>query len=375
MLVVSIAVPSLGGIGAEFHPRSPAMVGWVMSIPALAAAVAALAVGGVVDRIGDRPLILVGATLVVAGDLGVITAGSIEVLLGWRVASGLGYVTMAVAAVTMITRLTSGRQRVTALALWSTAIPASFIVSSLYGATLAGGTGWRTGFAGHAVASVMLGLAGRVLLPAPAPAGGANRLAALKEVVRTPWPFLLGLSFAGAAFLQTGFISTLPHLLSTRLGVSEAEVHSFNLVAMICNVAGAFLFGALCNRGLRPGAIGAAALAVCALGGAGLVLAPPSLGGALALNCALMLALGLLVGMWALLPAVAPSPRATGATSGMITQVTLLGVLFGPPAAFAGLHGSERGMLLFVATGLALCLVGALSWRRGSGAAIGPVAH
>jgi DHA1 family inner membrane transport protein len=374
MLVVSIAVPSLGGIGAEFRPKSTATIGWVMSIPALAAALTSLAVGGVVDRYGDRPLIVAGTVLVVAGDVGVVTAGSLDLLLAWRVVSGLGYVAMAVAAVTMISRLTTGRQRVTALALWSTVIPASFIVASLYGATQAAGTGWRMGFIGHAAATTVLVLLGWLVLPTTTAASGGNRLSGLREVVRTPWPFLLGLSFAGAAALQTGFVSTLPAMLSARLGVSEGEIHSFNLAAMACNVAGAFLFGLLCNRGARPLGIGLGAVVTCGAAGIGLIVAPSGLGAALAMDCVMMLALGLLVGMWALLPAVSPSPAAIGATSGLITQVTLLGVLFGPPMAFAGLHFGTHGSLLFVAAGLALCIGGALSWRRGAPAGA-PVAH
>jgi hypothetical protein len=48
---------------------------------------------------------------------------------------------------------------------------------------------------------------------------------------------------------------------------------------------------------------------------------------------------GLIAGLWALLPQVAPGRESMGATSGIVTQVTLFGVLFGPPAAFAAQAG------------------------------------
>lgn len=375
MLVVSAAVPALGGIAAEFHPPSPATVGWVMSMPALAAALSSLCVGWLVDRFGDRRIMVAGGVLVMLGDGGVVTSHSIEALLAWRVVGGLGYVCMVVGAVTMITRLTGGSQRTAALALWSTVIPASFILAGMYGALAGHVLGWRVVFIGHALGVGVLTLAGVLLLPAPVTTG-ATRLAGLREVVRTPWPFVLGASFAAAAFLQTGFVATLPGMLSASIGVEEAQVHSFTILAMLCNVAGAFSFGIFYNRGVRPLHMGAGAVLICALAGTGLVLAPTGLGPAMAMNCALMLGLGVLVGMWSLLPLVAPSPSCMGATSGLITQVTLLGVLFGPPAAFAAQQGGRYGMWAFLLVGVAISLVAWPIWvRRSAGSTKVSAAH
>jgi hypothetical protein len=73
---------------------------------------------------------------------------------------------------------------------------------------------------------------------------------------------------------------------------------------------------------------------------------------------------GLLVGMWALLPRVAPSSRSIGATSGLVTQVTLIGVLFGPPAVFMAQASGVEGMAIFLLCSLAVCLVGIPVWTR-----------
>ncbi|NWK96460.1 MFS transporter [Sphingobium lactosutens] len=365
MMVVSAALPALGGIAREFHPPSPATIGWVMSIPALAAAVASLAVGWLVDRFGDRRMMILGSLLVLLGDGGVVTSTSMDLLLGWRVTAGLGYVCMVVAAVTMISRLTSGRARIAALALWSTVIPASFVVASLYGAVVGHGAGWRTVFLLHGGGVALLTLLALVRLPGrPAEEPTRSRLDGIGLVLRSPWPYALGASFAAAAFLQTGFVATLPRLLASGIGASEAQVHSFNALAMICNMVGAFSFGLLYNRGLKPWQMGFGAVLLCGAAGLGLVLAPTNLALAILMNCALMFGLGILVGMWALLPAVTPSPQTTGATSGLITQITLLGVLFGPPAAFNALHAGPEMMLIFLGAALAASMVGWPIWRR-----------
>jgi len=366
MLVVSIAVPALGGIAAEFHPQSPALIGWVMSSPALAAALASLLIGAAVDRFGDRPIIVAGIVLAMVGDLGVIAAPDLLPLLGWRVVGGVGYVGMVLGAVTMMTRLTTGRQRVVALTLWSTVIPASFILSGVYGSLFAAHSGWRMAFGGHMAGLGVLGLLVPVMLPSSS-GSGQTRLAGIGAVLSARGPYLLGACFAAAAFLQTGFVATLPVWLSARLGLGEAVVHAFSLPAMAANVVGATLFGMAYNRGVAPALLGVVAVCLALACGAGLILLPTGMLGALALDCGLMLGLGMLVGMWALLPMVCPTPALMGATSGMITQITLLGVLLGPPLAFASLHGAGLGV--FLGAGCVVSLLGWPVWRKGAAAA------
>lgn len=365
MMVVSAAVPALHGIAAEYRPKSPALIGFIMSTPALAAVLTSLFVGSLSDRFGDRRIMVGGGALVVLADLGVTHSPSIGALLGWRAVAGLGYVGVVVSAVAMIARLTSGRRRTSALALWSTVIPASFIAASLYGATVGQSLGWRMVFYAHAVGITAMIAFGLSILPDIAvDRTRATRLTGIGQVLRTPWPFVLGASFAAAAFLQTGFIAALPAHLIRIIGATEAQVHSFTMLAMACNIAGAFLFGILVNRGWRPAVMGVAAALLCAGAGGALILLPTALGDAVVMNCALMFALGILVGMWALLPAVAPSPAHIGATSGLITQVTLLGVLFGPPAALASFATGQQGALLYLGFGALLSLIAWPVWRR-----------
>ncbi|WP_260928131.1 MFS transporter [Novosphingobium sp. 9] len=365
MLVVSAALPALPGIGAEFHPQSPALIGLVMSMPALAAATCSLLIGALVDRIGDRTVLVLGCLLVLAGDIGVIASPSIELLLACRVLAGLGYVCMVVAAVTMITRLTFGRTRTAALGLWSTVIPASFIVASIYGAVAGQTLGWRWIFGAHAAFVAILAVLALALLPGrEVQLTGPSRLKGLGAVLRTPFPYLLGISFAAAAFLQTGFVATLPHMLGASIGLGKNLAYSFNAAAMLCNVIGAFSFGLVYNRGISARALGFVAVALCALPGALLVMAPGTPALAMLLNCLMMAGLGLLVGMWALMPQVAPSPTCIGATSGLITQITLLGVLFGPPVAFAAGSFGAHGTLIYLLIGVVISLIALPVWQR-----------
>jgi MFS transporter, DHA1 family, inner membrane transport protein len=363
--VISVAVPELGGIAREFHPRSPAALGWVMSMPALVAALGALIIGWLVDVIGDRRVLIAGGVILVSGDVGVVAAHDLSTLLEWRVISGIGYVCMAVAAVTMMTRLTEGRRRTAALALWSTVIPASFILAFVGGSLLLVAGQWRQAFGWHAAITAALVGLGIVFLPArKAGEGAGSRTAGIGQVLRSFWPYVLGLSFAANACLQTGVIASLPQMLSKSIGATEGQVHSFNILAMLVNILGALGVGVLLNRGVRAPAIGIGGVVLCGLACLGLALVPTGLAEAMAMNCTFMLGCGMLVGMWALLPVVAPSARSLGATSGLITQITLVGVLFGPPAALFSLSKESSGFLDFVAISLAVSLIGLPVWLK-----------
>ena len=86
----------------------------------------------------------------------------------------------------------------------------------------------------------------------------------------------------------------------------------------------------------------------------------PGFSTAAAVSCAFFFGAGVIVGLWALLPIVAPSRQSLGATSGLVTQLTLWGVLFGPPAAFAAQAGGqwvpESRNIVIASLAIALCI-------------------
>lgn len=377
MMIVSEAAPLLGGIAAEFQLHSGAKIGAIMSIPALTAALGALPIGWLVDRYGDRRLLLMGGVLVIAGDCASVLVHDIDQLLASRVLGGIGYTCMAVSSVAMVARIAGPSQRTSALALWSTVVPMSFVVAFLNAALLGGGEHWRWSLEAHILATLLFCLAGLVWLPGRRPGDPAiRRNSGVAEVLRSPWPYILGLSFAANAFLQTGMVAAVPALLSQRIGVAIGQVQPFTMLAMACNIAGAFGAGALLNRRIPAWAIGSSGIILCGLCATALVLAPLTLATGVALNCGFLAGCGLLVALWSLLPLVAPSPACFGATGGLLTQITLVGVLFGPPAAFAAHADGTRGLLAYIALSLLGCLAGLPVWlRTRAGGTVGVAAH
>jgi MFS-type transporter involved in bile tolerance (Atg22 family) len=188
----------------------------------------------------------------------------------------------------------------------------------------------------------------------------------LSAVLRSPWPYLLGLSFAANAFLLTGIIATLGPYLAGRYGVGELEVQRWNVVAMIANMLGCLLVGRLLNRGVAAHVIGFCGIVLSAAA-AGLIFGGQiGSAGSIAASWLFTFGCGLLVGMWALVPRCSPSPASMGATSGLITQLTLIGVLFGAPLAFMAQSGSTAApMLALIGVATLVCLAGgAPIWLR-----------
>jgi DHA1 family inner membrane transport protein len=318
---ISQAITVARDMAAFFH-AAPQQAGWIISTPSALVVIGAVLTGWLVDRIGDKPILLLGCAVVIAGDVGVTLAGTFASLLAMRVVEGIGYVGIAVAAVTMLMRITQGPRRNVALSLWSSFIPMSFAVPLLLTARLAGTGEWRWAFVGQAIALGVLALLAAATLPARGTTAGPQRTAGLGVVLRSPGAYLLGLSFAAHAFVQTGLVSTLPHTLAALYGVTFATV----------------------------GAVGVVAAGIAA----GSTLS--DFGTAIVIACAFFLASGLIAGLWALLPDVAPA-SALGAASGLVTQITLLGVLFGPPAAFAAKASGD-----WTRTVMNIALAGTAMW-------------
>ena len=333
-MTVSQVIPVSGDIARQFH--TGAQIGWIISAPSALVAVGALLVGWLVDRIGDKTVLLAGAAIVVLGDLGVAHSDTLRSLLAMRVIEGVGYVCIAVAAITMLTRITHGPRRNLALTLWSSFIPMSFAIPLLLASKLVGAEHWRWAFNGHAIIQGALLALGIAQLPARGVAQAApSRVAGLATVLRTPAAYLLGLCFACAAFVQTGIVSTLPHLLASRYAVGIGAASSVGTLGMALNTAGCLIVGPLLNRGVRPIAVAVAGVSCTISGGLLLGAALPSFALAIAVSCLFFTGAGIIVGLWALLPQAAPNRQSLGAASGLVTQLTLWGVLFGPPAAFA----------------------------------------
>ncbi|MDR5734020.1 MFS transporter [Caballeronia sp. LZ025] len=364
--LVTQSVPVIGDIAAYFH-LSHAASGWVISIPSLITALGALFAGWLVDRIGDKRVILGGAMFAFVGNLGVVFAHDLTALFASRLLEGVGYLSLTVGAVTLIMRTTSGARRSIALGLWTshTAVGIGMTLSIV--APLAQrGEMWRWAFGGHAILMAVL-VALAFLLPRKHADAQVRRLSDIWLVLRSRAPYRVALASGASAFIQTGVMAALTVYLAKRFQISISTAAGIGTLAEVFVAIGCLSVGHLLKAGTKTWMLALGGGIVMLAGGIVMYLPATSLVGAAIAVCAFSLGIGTVNGaIWTLVPGAAPTPATLGATSGLVSQATYLGVLLGPPAIFATFYEggwSVRVTLVVIATVLQLApiLMGARS--------------
>jgi MFS family permease len=158
----------------------------------------------------------------------------------------------------------------------------------------------------------------------------------------------------------------LPIFLMKAYALSPVVASAVSTAQMVTNALGSLAIGPLLNRKWRLSTVTALAIVLALLGG--LVLFAPYSGLPIAVIASMVLTIGtgliISLGM-AMLPRIAPSPEAIGATSGLVLQFSLFGVLIGPPIIFAAwATGDWLILAVVVVVTCAITLVLMPVWRR-----------
>lgn len=136
--VVAVALPH---VGADLD-LSRAATTWVVSAYTLAFGGLMLLGGRVTDLLGSRPVVLTGLALFTAASLTAGLAGSPELLVGSRVAQGVGAALLSPAALSALLHLFDGEERHRALGVWSALGGGGAALGVLLGGILTAGPGW-----------------------------------------------------------------------------------------------------------------------------------------------------------------------------------------------------------------------------------------
>ena len=368
-LVVSVMIAS--GVAASLHvgkvpPALPALRdelglglvagGWVASIFNLIGATLGIASGLAADRLGARRVLAAGLVFLVAGSVMGAAADWGAALLMTRVLSGLGLVTVAVAAPGIIVAVAPPRDHGLALGAWSIYMPAGMAIAMLSAPLVLPGLGWRGLWLVHAgltaivlviVLAATRGVSGRT--------GSPRRINT--EALRRPGPWLLAAAF-GCYTVQFFAVTTwMPTFLVESYGSTREAAALAGALVVAANIAGCLVGAWLLHRDVARWkllAITYLIMTPCAAGAFSVAL-PPALTVTLA---ATFSAVG------GLLPAAilagtavhAPSRDHVATVNGFVVQGSHVGVVIGPPvfAMFVAAFGSwEQGWMLMAALGIA----------------------
>lgn len=134
---------------------------WIITAPQIAAVVAGIPVGIVLDRVDTGRAVLLSVTLLlVVGAVNSIVAadGAYTALLASRVVGGLGLVTIWIAQTAMITRAFPAKREATAVGVFVTGYPAGYAFGQFTGPLVAGLLDWTATFFVYAIGGFVFGV-------------------------------------------------------------------------------------------------------------------------------------------------------------------------------------------------------------------------
>ncbi|GAA3097244.1 EmrB/QacA subfamily drug resistance transporter [Kribbella aluminosa] len=137
--VVAIALPN---IETDLHLQRETLT-WVVSAYTLMFGGLMLLGGRAADLFGARRVVLTGLAVFTLASLVTGLANGPEVLLGGRVAQGIGAAMLSPAALSVVTKTFSGTERNKALGIWSAMGGGGSAIGVLLGGLLTAGPGWQ----------------------------------------------------------------------------------------------------------------------------------------------------------------------------------------------------------------------------------------
>ncbi|HWS35793.1 MAG TPA: MFS transporter [Actinoplanes sp.] len=310
---------------------SLAAMGWAVSVITVTSAVAGVAGGVWVQRLGARRALLAGlATMAVAAAGGALT-DHYGTLLATRVVAGVGYLLVVVSGPALLVRHTHERNRTTALAVWSTFVPIGIALSSFVGGLIGPGIGWPAWFLVCAAATAAVA----VLVAVAVPAGARQTAETGTTEKATPgrWltrPVLLALGFCAVSSISVALSVLLPAFLIEQRELPLWTAGTINAVVSLVSVPGSLLAGWLLRRGVGYAwlALGSVVLPAAALFAFSSASWPVN---AVAAGVMSLVNGVLIAGVFAVVPVLAGDGRRMDLVNGLITQFGSIGALLGPP--------------------------------------------
>jgi DHA1 family bicyclomycin/chloramphenicol resistance-like MFS transporter len=250
-IATDLMLPALPALATDLHAPMAA-VQLTMSGLMLAFGLSQMVWGPVSDRLGRRPVLMIGLALYMAASVGAALAGQITAVVAWRVVQGAGMSAAVVCARAMVRDLYPPHEGAMVMARAITVMGIIIIASPLAGGVLVAQWGWRAAVWAMAGAGVLLAAYMALRLPEtlahkrpeatqPGPLLRQLRATAAHPAFRA-WATLVAVSYGGIFIFLAGSGFVLIRVLGLGPGVAGV-VMSTTSVAYIAGTL-------LCRRWL-----------------------------------------------------------------------------------------------------------------------------
>jgi DHA1 family inner membrane transport protein len=327
---VHIGLPSI----RQSYSLDLVSASWILSALNVVGLFTATPVGTFCARAGNKRSLVAGLAMIGAASALGGYSPSVAWLLISRLAEGIGFVIVIVAAPSLIVEVTSVADIRFALALWSSFLPGGVaIIAALAPAVLNQHTWravwWLNGLLLLILAILVALFSARGL---PHSAGEANVWSEFRSVLTARGPLLLAIIFGMYTLQHLSIMGFMPTLLRERFQISEQLTGILASIAMASNVLGNLAAGVLLQRGVpRVRIIWATSLFMACVA---LVMLSVPIPFAAFYMCAVGFScIGGLIpsAVIGAAPFYMPAPSLIGATNGLLVQGSNLGIVLGPP--------------------------------------------
>jgi len=231
--------------------------GWLASMFSAIGAVAALCLGAIADRLNPRLLAVGGLVLMmVSGFAGSFATTPLQLIVS-RFCEGVGFLTVVVAAPSMIGRATSGRARSVALGLWPAYMPAGVSLMILAAPMVLNTGGWRALWIAVAVVATLGTVAVWVFGENPGDEHGVTYCPSewqnIRIAVSQAGPWLISACFALYGMQLYAVITWMPTFMIDERGLNSSSAAGLTAVIVGGNGLGNLFGSWLLHRGAASG--------------------------------------------------------------------------------------------------------------------------
>ncbi|MCQ4042680.1 MFS transporter [Streptomyces rubrisoli] len=374
-VVAAVGLGAVSPVGSTVRSSlglSAGALAWATSSITAVSAVFGIPAGWWVRRFGAQRALSCGLFVMSVAAAVSATAGSWGLLLGSRIAEGVGYLFVLVAGPVVLTRLTQGGIRAAALALWGTCVPTGLAIAAAAGGSLASWWTWNQWLALTAVGPLIMAGVLAVVLPR-LPRTAVPR--AHREAGTWNGALRLAVAYASLSLVGVAVVMVLPPFLTENRSATSAVAGT--VVALVClgSAAGGLAASWLLRRGLTLSQLAPlGVLMPVACLPAFSAEFPLAVNGAAA---TLVLAVdGLLISaVFAAAPDSVSRPEHVDVATGILNQFGSVGMMIGPPVfgvviAAAGWGAVAAATLVFGGLGAILLLTTARTPASGSAAGV-----